>query len=274
MSMKLQPLDSTKAISELTTFINETVKDAGFNKVVLGLSGGVDSALSAFLSVQALGSENVLCLRMPYKTSSEESLTHAQLVIDRLGGPSKTIDISPPVDAILENYPDASRVRQGNIMARVRMINVYDHSAALPGLVVGTGNKTEILLGYSTLHGDGAFDFNPLADLYKYQVRQLAGDLGVPQEIITKAPSADLWTGQTDEGELGYTYQEIDQLLVSLVEKKLSPEECIKGGFSEEFVRNIIDRVNRYRYKSLMPKAGSIGQFQLSRLEEIAAFSK
>ena len=272
--MKLQPLDASKAISDLEIFISQTVKDAGFSKVVMGLSGGVDSALSAFLSVRALGSENVLCLRMPYKTSSEESLTHAQLVIDQLGVNSKTIDISSPVDAILENYPDASPVRQGNVMARVRMINVYDHSAALPGLVVGTGNKTEILLGYSTLHGDGAFDFNPLADLYKFQVRQLAGEIGVPQEIIKKAPSADLWAGQTDEGELGYTYQEIDELLVSLIEMNLSPEACIQEGFSEDFVRNIIARVKRYRYKSQLPLAATVGQFHLSSLEEITAFSK
>jgi NAD+ synthase len=272
--MKQQTLDTSKVIPGLVAFITKSVRDAGFSKVVLGLSGGVDSALSAFLSVRALGPENVLCLRLPYKTSSAESLSHAQLAIDQLGVPSKTIDISPAVDAILENYPDASRLRQGNIMARVRMVNIYDHSASLPGLVVGTGNKTEILLGYSTLHGDGAFDFNPLADLYKFQVRQLAEELSVPQEIILKAPSADLWAGQTDEGELGYTYQDIDDLFVSLIEKKLGPAACIKNGFSEEFIRDILDRVKRYRFKSRMALAGSIGQFPLSRLEEIEAFSK
>jgi len=267
-------LDAPKAITGLSAFISKTVKDAGFSKVVLGLSGGVDSALSAFLSTQALGPENVLCLRMPFKTSSPESLSHAQLVIDQLGVPSKTIDISPAVDAILNNYPDASQVRRGNIMARVRMINIYDQSAELPGLVVGTGNKTEILLGYSTIHGDGAFDFNPLADLYKFQVCQLAAELGVPQVIINKAPSADLWAGQTDEGDLGYTYLEMDQLLYTLVEEKLSPEGCVQKGFSEEFVSFILDRINRYRFKTLLPLAGSVGQFPLSRLEEIPVFSK
>lgn len=266
-------LDAPKAISGLTAFIKRTVKAAGFNQAVLGLSGGVDSALSAFLSVRALGPKNVLCLWLPYKTSSPESLSHAQLVIEELGVPSKTIDISQAVDAVLSNYPDAGQLRRGNIMARIRMTNIYDQSAAWPGLVVGTGNKTEILLGYSTIHGDGAFDFNPLADLYKFQVRQLAAELGVPQAIIDKAPTADLWAGQTDEGELGYTYQEMDKLLYSLVEKKLSPEECVQEGFSNEFVSFIVDRVKRYRYKSLLPLAGSVGQFPLSRLDEISTFA-
>lgn len=267
-------LNAPEAISALTAFIAKTVEDAGYSKVVLGVSGGVDSALSAFLSARALGSENVLCLRLPYKTSSPESLNHAQLVIDHLQAPSKTIEISPAVDALLSNYPDASPVRAGNIMARVRMINIYDQSAAFPGLVVGTGNKTETLLGYSTIHGDGAFDFNPLVDLYKFQVRQLAGQLGVPEVIINKPPSADLWAGQTDEKELGYTYQEMDRLLYFLVEEGLPPEGCVQEGFSEKFVSFIVDRVNRYRYKSLLPLGGSVGQFPLSRLEDIPAFSK
>ncbi len=262
-------LDSSKAITRLTDFINTTVKDAGFSKVVLGLSGGVDSSLSAFLSVRALGAENVLCLLMPYRTSSPESQEHARLVIDKLGISSKTIDISPAVDAILENHPDASPVRRGNIMARVRMINVYDQSASLPGLVVGTGNKTEILLGYSTLHGDGAYDFNPLADLYKAQVRQLAAELGVPDVIVRKAPSADLWIGQTDEGELGCTYDDMDRLFFLLLEEKLSAEECLERGFESSFVEAMINRIKRYRFKSKLPAAGSVGQFPISDLEEL-----
>lgn len=266
-------LDAPTAISALVEFIQRTVAEAGFNKVVLGLSGGVDSSLSAFLSARALGPANVLGLKLPYKTSSQQSLDHAQLVIDQLGIPSKTIDISPAVDAVLENYPDAGPVRRGNIMARVRMINIYDQSAALPGLVVGTGNKTETLLGYSTLHGDGAFDFNPLADLYKAQVRQLAAELGVPEIIITKPPSADLWPGQTDEGELGYSYQDLDRLLYTLVEEKLSPENCVSKGFSEEFISFVVNRVTRYRYKSLLPLGGSVGQYPLTKLEDVPAFS-
>jgi NAD+ synthase len=266
-------LNESKAIEQLSDFIISTVKKANYSRVVLGVSGGVDSALSAFLSARALGQESVLALRLPYRTSSPESLEHASLVIDQLGIPSKTIEITRAVDAILDEFPDASPVRKGNVMARVRMINIYDQSADFPGLVVGTGNKTESLLGYSTIHGDGAFDFNPLADLYKAQVRQLAGALAVPQVIIDKAPSADLWMGQTDEGELGYTYNDMDGLLYLLVEEGLSKEACIEQGFSEDFISNMIDRVKRYRFKSLLPLTGSVGQFPLMDLDKLPAFS-
>ena len=270
--MKKLLLNAPRAIDSLTDFIKSTVNESGYSRVVLGISGGVDSSLSAFLSVRALGADNVLLMRMPYKTSSPESLEHAKLVIDQLAVPSLTIDITEAVDAVLENFPDASPVRRGNVMARIRMINIYDQSAAFPGLVVGTGNKTESLLGYSTLHGDGAFDFNPLADLYKVQIRQLAGELGVPQAIIDKAPSADLWAGQTDEEELGYAYDEMDRLLYALVEEQLSPEACLEKGFSEDFVESIINRVKRYRFKSTLPLAGSVGQFPLTDLEQLSLF--
>jgi NAD+ synthase len=262
-------LNSQEAIPALIDFIQDVVGNAGFKKVVLGVSGGVDSALSAFLSARALGPENVLALRLPYKTSSPESLAHAQLVIDQLGCRSKTIEISAAVDTILEQHPGASPVRRGNIMARMRMIHIYDQSAAFPGLVIGTGNKTESLLGYSTIHGDGAFDFNPLADLYKVQVRQLAGELGVPEVIITKAPSADLWQGQTDEKEIGYTYDELDQLFYLLVEEKLTRQACLEAGFAPGFVDAMIKRIKNYRFKSIIPRAGSVGQFPLGDLEQL-----
>jgi len=271
--MKDLTLNSQEAIRALTGFIQTVMQDAGFSKVVLGVSGGVDSALSAFLSAKALGAENILALRLPYRTSSPESLEHAQLVIDKLGCPSKTIEITEAVDAILAQHTDVTPVRRGNVMARVRMINIYDQSAAFPGLVVGTGNKTETLLGYSTIHGDGAFDFNPLVDLYKAQVRQLAGELGVPEAIINKAPSADLWAGQTDEGELGYSYDDMDMIYYLLVEKKLTRDECLEEGFHPDFVDPLIARVKRYRFKSLLPKAGSVGQTPLSELEKLPFYS-
>jgi len=271
--MEYLTLNGSKAINSLTQFIRHTVIDAGYTKVVLGVSGGIDSSLSAYLAVRALGSENVLVLKLPYKTSSAESLKHAQLVIDHLRVPSKTIDISPAVDSILDNYLDASPVRKGNVMARIRMINIYDQSAVLPGLVVGTGNKTESLLGYSTLHGDGAFDFNPLADLYKAQVRQLARELLIPEVIITKAPSADLWAGQTDEGELGFSYDDMDQLLYLLLEERLTVASCVERGFDGDFVAEIVSRVKRYRYKSTLPLGGSIGQYPLSDLEQLPFYS-
>ena len=266
--MKDLTLNANKAIQSLTAFIKEVVQAAGYDKVVLGVSGGVDSALSAFLSARAMGADNLLALRLPYKTSSPQSLAHAQLVIDELGCQSKTIEITDAVDAVLARYPDASAVRRGNVMARVRMINIYDQSAAFPGLVVGTGNKTESLLGYCTIHGDGAYDFNPLADLYKAQVRQLAGELGVPRVIIDKAPSADLWAGQTDEDELGYTYDDMDQVFYSLVEEGMTRDDCVKEGFPPEFVDGIIKRIKQYRFKSVLPRAGSVGQIPLSALEK------
>ena len=266
-------LDAEKAINGLVEFIQNTVEDANYSKVVLGVSGGVDSSLSAFLSTRALGPENVLALRLPYKTSSQESFKHAGLIIDQLGVPSKTIDISDAADAIMAGIPDTDQIRRGNVMARIRMINIYDQSAEFPGLVVGTGNKTETLLGYSTLHGDGAFDFNPLADLYKAQVRQLAAELGIPQVIINKPPSADLWVGQTDEGELGYTYDDMDRLLFALIEEHLNPKACVKAGFSKEFVHGIINRVKQYRFKSTLPLVGSVEQFPLADLERLPIFT-
>lgn len=271
--MEKLTLDGPESIRSLTQFIRQTVLDAGYSKVVLGVSGGIDSSLSACLSARALEPANVLVLRLPYQTSSAQSLEHAQLVIDQLEVPSKTIDITEAVDSILDNYPDASPIRKGNVMARTRMINIYDQSAALPGLVVGTGNKTESLLGYSTVHGDGAFDFNPLADLYKTQVRQLARELDLPEVIITKAPSADLWAGQTDEGELGYSYNDMDQLLYLLLEEKLTAATCVERGFSADFVAEIISRVKRYRYKSTLPLGGSVGQYPLLDLEGLPFYS-
>lgn len=272
--MKKLTLNSQEAIQALTNFIQDVVQDAGYSKVVLGISGGVDSALSAFLSARALGADNVLVLRLPYKTSSPESLEHAQLVIDKLGCPSKTIEITDAVDAILKQHTDATPVRRGNVMARVRMINIYDQSAAFPGLVVGTGNKTETLLGYCTIHGDGAYDFNPLADLYKAQVRQLAREMGVPEVIIEKAPSADLWAGQTDEDELGYTYNDMDQVFYCLVEEGYTRDDCIKEGYSPDFVDAIIKRIKQYRFKSILPRAGSVGQVPLTGLEEMPFYKE
>ena len=238
----------------LVDFIRTEITRAGFKRAVVGVSGGVDSALVCFLTAEALGPENVLALRMPYKTSSPESLEHARLVIERTGVQSRTVDITPMVDAYLERYaPDADRVRRGNVMARMRMIVLYDHSASFGGLVVGTGNKTEILLGYTTLYGDAAYALNPIGDLYKTQVWQLAEAVGVPEVIVKKAPSADLWVGQTDEGELGFSYRLADQILYRLVDERYTPEEVIAQGFPEEVVWAVVERVRRNHYKRIMP---------------------
>lgn len=237
----------------IVNFIRDEVHKNGFERTVLGISGGIDSALSAFLAVEALGAENVLGIRMPYQSSSPASLADADQVIEQLGIPHQTVEITPMVQPLIDHYPAMSNLRQGNIMARQRMIILYDQSAAFGGLVVGTSNKTEFLLGYSTLHGDSAVAFQPIADLYKNQVRQLSQALNVPQSIFDKAPSADLWEGQTDEGELGYSYDTADQLLYLLVDERYRPEECVAAGFDADFVDEVWERVRRNHYKRTMP---------------------
>ena len=237
----------------LVDFLHSEITRAGFSRGVVGLSGGIDSAVACYLAAEALGPENVLAVRMPYSTSSPESLEHAGLVIQATGVQERTLSIAPMADALFESIPDADAVRRGNVMARLRMIVLYDQSASFGGLVVGTGNKTEILLGYTTLYGDSACALNPLGDLYKTQLRQLARSLGVPEAIQTKPPSADLWAGQTDEGELGFTYEEVDRLLMLLIDERRTPEACIEAGFPGDFVSRVIDRVRRNQYKRMLP---------------------
>lgn len=237
----------------LTGFLRTEITRAGFSRAVVGVSGGVDSALSCYLAAEALGAENVLGVRMPYRTSSPDSLEHAQMVIDAAGVHSITISITEAADALIAKFPEMDDLRKGNIMARTRMIVLYDQSAAWGGLVVGTGNKTEILLGYTTQFGDAAAALNPLGDLYKTQVRQLARAMGVPEVIVAKPPTADLWAGQTDEGELGFTYAEVDKLLYLLVDERYTPAECVEAGFAEAFVRAVVERIRRSQYKRVMP---------------------
>ncbi|MBV6396212.1 MAG: NH(3)-dependent NAD(+) synthetase [Anaerolineales bacterium] len=237
----------------LTGFIKSEITRAGFTRAVIALSGGLDSALSCALAAQALGAENVLAVRMPYKASSADSLAHAQLLIDQLGVQSETIEITDMVDALIARDPDMSKTRKGNIMARARMIVLYDRSEDFKGLVVGTSNKTEILLGYSTLWGDMASAINPIGDLYKTQARQLARDMNIPAPIIDKPPSADLWAGQTDENELGFTYEQVDQLLYLLIDQRYLPEECVEAGFEKTFVDKVVTRIRCNQFKRMMP---------------------
>lgn len=242
----------------LTGFIKSELTRAGFSRAVVGLSGGIDSALSCVLATEALGPENVLAVRMPYRSSSPESLDHAQLVIEQFKVQSETIEITDMVDGLISRAPEMSKTRKGNIMARARMIVLYDLSEVFKGLVVGTGNKTEILLGYSTLWGDSASALNPIGDLYKGQVRQLARALNIPAVIIDKAPSADLWAGQTDEGELGFTYDEVDKLLFLLVDQRYSPEECVEAGFERAFVDQVVFRIRRSQFKRMLPPIAKV----------------
>jgi NAD+ synthase len=242
----------------LTGFIKSEVTRVGITHAVVGLSGGLDSALSCALAAEALGAENVLAVRMPYKASSRDSLDHAQLLIDQLGVQSKTIEITDMVEPLFKLDPQISKMRMGNIMARERMVVLYDQSEVFKGLVVGTSNKTEILLGYSTLFGDSANALNPIGDLYKTQVRQLSRAMNIPAPIIDKPPSADLWEGQTDEGELGFTYEDVDKLLYLLVDQRYSPVEAIEAGFDEKFVNTVMARIRRNQFKRMQPPIAKI----------------
>ncbi|WP_345324055.1 NAD+ synthase [Candidatus Villigracilis proximus] len=242
----------------LTGFLRSEVTRVGMSHAVVGLSGGLDSALSCILAVEALGAENVLAVRMPYKLSSSDSLDHAQLLIDQLGVQSKTIEITDMVEPLFKMHPDISKMRMGNIMARERMIVLFDQSEVFKGLVIGTSNKTEILLGYSTHYGDSASAMNPIGDLYKTQVRQLSRAMNIPAPIIDKPPSADLWEGQTDEGELGFTYGEVDKLLYLLVDQRYSPLEAIEAGFNEKFVNAVTTRIRRNQFKRMQPPIAKI----------------
>jgi NAD+ synthase len=249
----LLEINTSLARKVLVSFVREEITRTGLRRAVVGVSGGIDSALSCYLAVEALGPENVLAVCMPYKHSSPDSLRHAGLVIQATGVQTLTVDITPMVEPIFEQFPKMNSRRKGNVMARERMIVLYDQSAEFGGLVVGTGNKTEIMLGYTTLYGDSACAINPLGDLYKTQVRQLARAIGVPEEIVSKPPTADLWAGQTDEGELGFTYTEADQLLYLLVDERYSPAECVQAGFKKALVERVVETVRRNQFKRVLP---------------------
>jgi len=242
----------------LAGFIKSEISRVGMTRAIINLSGGLDSALSCALAVEALGAENVIVLRLPYRTSSPDSLAHAQMVIDQFKVQSETIDITPMVDPLIARDPNMSNVRKGNIMARMRMIALYDQSEVFKALPVGTSNKTEILLGYSTLYGDSASAINPIGDLYKTQARQLSRAVNIPSPIIDKPPSADLWADQTDEKELGFTYEDVDKLLYLLVDQRYSPLEAVEAGFDKKFVETVTTRIRRYQFKRMLPPIAKI----------------
>ena len=244
--------------NELVEFLRENFKKAGFSKAVLGLSGGIDSALVAYLLRDALGKENVLAIMMPYKSSNPDSLNHAKLVVEDLKISAKTIEITDMIDAYFKNEKEASSLRMGNKMARERMSILFDYSSKENALVVGTSNKTEIYLGYSTQFGDSACALNPIGDLYKTNIWDLSRYLKIPNELIEKKPSADLWEGQTDEQEMGLTYKEADQVLYRMLEENKTVEEVLREGFNKDLVDNIVRRMNRSEYKRRMPLIAKI----------------
>jgi len=244
----------------LVEFIRAETRKFGFNRVVLGLSGGIDSALSATLAAEAFGPENVVAIMLPYKTSSPESEGHARLLIEHLGLSNyDKMDVTPMAEPLIERYSDMSNLRKGNILARTRMIAVFDRSAAENALVLGTSNKTEYLLGYTTWYGDSASSIQPLGDLYKTQVRALSRAIGVPAPIVDKKPSADLWPGQTDEAEMGLQYDIVDQVLYLLVDERLDPERVVQRGFDQALVERTVRTVRNMQYKRMTPIIAKVG---------------
>jgi NAD+ synthase len=252
-------IDTTVARRVIREFIRGQLRQAGFERTVVGLSGGIDSAVVAFLVAEAIGPDRLLSVLMPYRTSSPASRSDAETVVAQLGCTSELVDISPMVDAFFASDPDASSLRRGNFMARQRMAVLYDRSVTFSGLVVGTGNKTESLIGYTTLFGDSACAFNPIGDLYKSQVRQLAESLGVPEAIIRKAPSADLWPGQTDEAEADISYPVLDRLLFWRVDKRRSVEEVVALGFDRALVERVDRMIASSEFKRQVPPIAKLG---------------
>jgi NAD+ synthase len=262
VSAPLPEIDAASALEVITAFIRSQAQQTGFSRLVVGLSGGVDSATVAFLAARAIGADNLLAVRMPYRSSSPDSEADAMLVVTALGCRTEKVDITPMVDpmlALIDGDAEAAlQVRRGNVMARQRMIVLYDRSVAFDALVAGTGNKTEALLGYSTLYGDMACAFAPIGDLYKSQLRAVAGVLGVPEQILAKPPSADLWPGQTDEGELGASYDDLDRILFALVDRRWSAERCVAAGLDARLVTWVAQRVARNEFKRQMPPVAKV----------------
>lgn len=262
-------IDTAVARRVIAEFIREQLRQAGFQRAVLGLSGGVDSALVAYLVAEAIGADKLHAVLMPYRSSSPDSRSDAEIVVADLGCSSEVVEITAMVDAYYgtdagrgASGPDgltASALRRGNFAARMRMAVLYDRSVTWDGLVVGTGNKTESLIGYTTLFGDSACAFNPIGDLYKSQVRQLAVAVGVPDAIIRKAPSADLWPGQTDESEGGFSYPVLDRLLFWRVDKRRSVGEMADLGFDSALVERMDRMIAGAEFKRQVPPIAKLG---------------
>jgi len=265
-------IDASLAKAMLVTMIREEVHKVGFKRVIFGLSGGIDSALAAALAAEALGPENVKGIVMPYKSSSPESLADAGLVAEKLGIESVVVDITQQVDAYFENSTTPGsedqkiwNLRRGNKMARERMTILYDRSMVDNSLVLGTSNKTELLLGYGTLYGDMASAVNPLGDLYKTQVWQLAAALDLPEKVIEKPPTADLWSGQSDEAEIGYSYVEIDRIFYYLVDHRMTQARLVRMGFNTDLVEALSKLLRRSQYKRCLPVVAKLGRRTIDR---------
>ncbi len=258
-------IDTEEVILLLTEFLRNEVEKVGYTNVVFGLSGGVDSAVVAALAARAFAKESIHAVLMPYRTSTESSKADALAVCTALGLEPATADITPQIDAYFATDPSATPSRRGNKMARERMTVLYDFSEKYRALVVGTSNKSELLLGYGTIFGDMAHAINPLGDLYKTQVFALAEALDLPEQVRTKPPSADLWEGQLDEQELGFTYHEADQILYYLVDERRSPEEIAALGHEGKIVNEILQKVKQNQYKRRLPVIAKLGPRTIDR---------
>ncbi len=254
------PVNPELALAMIDRFLQQELAKTGLKGFVLGLSGGVDSALAAALAVRALGADRVLAVKMPYKASSPRSEADADAVIAQLGIRSERVDITPMADAYFATCPEATPLRRGNVLARLRMTCLFDLSARERALVLGTSNKTELLLGYGTWYGDMASSLNPIGDLYKAQVWQLARHVGLPASVVSKAPSADLWPDQTDEGEMGLTYAEADAILCLLVDERHTVEEVAAAGHPLHLVQKVLAMVEGSQYKRRLPVIAKLSQ--------------
>jgi len=237
----------------LVYFIKHTVHRHGFQNAIIGVSGGIDSAIVLALTQRALGSDHTFALLMPYKLSSKESLEDGKAICEQLKVPYEIVDISPSVDGYFDRFPTDNKMLIGNKCARERMSVLFDFSARKNALVAGTSNKSELLIGYSTLFGDSAAAFLPIGDLYKTQVFQLAPYLNIPEPIIKKKPSADLWQNQTDEGEIGVTYKELDEILFQMIDLRKKDFEIESMGYSKENIQKIKTKIMNSQYKRTMP---------------------
>ncbi len=253
----MRPIEPIKTSTHLVDFIRTSFQREGYTNAIIGVSGGVDSATSLTLAVRALGANHVYPVLMPYGNLNDQGTKDARKVIRWFKIPEKQvrfINIQPMVDAAvvaLDSIMDNGR--KGNVMARMRMVVLYDFAKAMPALVVGTENKTEHLLGYYTKFGDEASDLEPLRNLYKTQVYELAVHLGIPKKILTKPPTAGLWKGQTDEGEFGFTYKEVDEVLTFHFKKKLSKEAIIQKGYNKKIVERMWWWIEKGKFKDRLP---------------------
>lgn len=251
--MVLPAINCPLATDVLVRFLREEASNFGFRNAVIGISGGIDSSVACILAARAFGPKRVFGVILPYRESSPESERYARKLAHRLGIRTARVEITPMAEGYFRQTKGMDRLRRGNVLARCRMIALYDLSAREDALVVGTSNKSELLLGYGTLFGDMASAINPLGDLYKTQVYELGRHLKVPAEILTRKPSADLWPGQTSEGELGFTYAEVDELLYGIVDRRYTEEDAVRRGFRRDFVRRVMAQVRRNQYKRRPP---------------------